>query len=61
MKENEHLRIHNHPIMERDLSVPSDHVIIDAALYMELLRRFSNYLPFEENIIKVNTPIKGEY
>jgi hypothetical protein len=62
MKENEHIRIHNHPTMERNLSVPSDHVIIDAALYMEIVRRFGFCLPDEENIIiNSNTPIKGEY
>jgi hypothetical protein len=42
---NDKLRIHTHPIMERKLNVPDGHVIIDAALYMELLRRHGDRLP----------------
>lgn len=39
------LRIHNHPWMEKELSVPVDHVIIDAELYMELMNRYGDRLP----------------
>ena len=39
------LRIHSHPILERKLNVPEDHVIIDGELFRELLRKFGNKLP----------------
>jgi hypothetical protein len=42
---NNKLRIHSHPAMEKKLEVPDDHVIIDAELYMELVKRFGSQLP----------------
>jgi len=39
--------IHNHPLQERKLKVPKDHVIIDADLYWEMVKRFGDYFPAE--------------
>jgi len=41
------MMIHSHPIMERKLNVPKDHVIIDSELYWEMIRRFGDYFPRE--------------
>jgi hypothetical protein len=43
------IKIHTHPILERQLGVPDGHVIIDAELFLELLRKFGDELPREEN------------
>ncbi len=36
--------IHNHPHLEKEKKLDSDHVIIDRELYEELLRMTSNFL-----------------
>ena len=41
-------RIHTHPWMEKEKNIPAGHVIIDESLYLELLRRFGQELPEEE-------------
>ena len=38
------LRLHNHPIMERQLKIPPGHVIIDADVFLELKSQIGDFV-----------------
>ena len=38
------LRLHNHPIMERQLNIPPDHVIIDSNTFLALINIHGRYV-----------------
>ena len=38
------LRLHNHPIMERQLKIPHGHVIIDSDVFLELKNQIGDFV-----------------